>query len=529
MKTNKILIYIFLFFLLFWEAFSQTFAEPVRIALTPVSNKVTITIKPQESVNRWQVFDFYSDYFKDKVPESYKYIDLKYLDVEKWSELYESLQILVYLNLIPNNPVNVKPSSKIDANSFFKLTEKIFSLDFVYNDDEKKLKARDANLWDFSNVTSLIKKNENKEKDDFLEIGSNSSKLKEKDVILKDVYKTIIETHYDHENIDQEEMMDSAIKWLVDWVWDKYSVYFPSTDSDNFYDSLNWEYEWIWSYVDMEKPWKLKIVTPISWSPSEKAWLKWWDLVLKVDGKEIKEENSLWEVISWIKWPAWTKVVLIIDRDWEIMELEITREKIIIKDVEYEMIDNKTFYIQIRNFWDHVDSDFMASLEELKKETSVKKIIIDLRNNWWWYLDKVSDMLDYLLEVWDKTAIVKYRDWNKTYYSESEKVIDLNKYEVIILQNSWTASASEIMIWTLKDYYPDIKLVWEKTYWKGSVQTIRNYSDGSSLKYTVAKWFTGKTETWIDTVWISPDIELELDIDKFQNGEDNQLEKALDL
>lgn len=85
------------------------------------------------------------------------------------------------------------------------------------------------------------------------------------------------------------------------------------------------------------------------------------------------------------------------------------------------------------------------------------------------------------------------------------------------------------MIWTLKDYYPDIKLVWEKTYWKGSVQTIRNYSDGSSLKYTVAKWFTGKTETWIDTVWISPDIELELDIDKFQNGEDNQLEKALDL
>jgi len=137
-------------------------------------------------------------------------------------------------------------------------------------------------------------------------------------------------------------------------------------------------------------------------------------------------------------------------------------------------------------------------------------------------------MLWFLVPQSEKTAVVKYIDWDNNFYSAWLNLINLNTYKVIILQNSGTASASEIMIWTLKDYFPNIITIWENTYWKWSVQTMKDYSDWSSFKYTIAKWFTWKTQTGIDWIWFKPDIELEYDFDLFKNEwKDNQLEKAI--
>ena len=85
------------------------------------------------------------------------------------------------------------------------------------------------------------------------------------------------------------------------------------------------------------------------------------------------------------------------------------------------------------------------------------------------------------------------------------------------------------MIGTLKDYFTDIVVLWETSYGKWSVQTIKAYPDGSSLKFTIAKWFTGKTQIGIDGIWIKPDIEIKLDEEKYKKGIDNQLEKALEI
>ena len=90
--------------------------------------------------------------------------------------------------------------------------------------------------------------------------------------------------------------------------------------------------------------------------------------------------------------------------------------------------------------------------------------------------------------------------------------------------------SSEIFIWTVKDYFPKATIIGEQSYWKGSVQTIKSYKDGSSFKYTVAKWYTWKTQTWIDWIGIPVDIELEFDFEKFKKSKiDNQLEKAKSL
>jgi carboxyl-terminal processing protease len=142
-------------------------------------------------------------------------------------------------------------------------------------------------------------------------------------------------------------------------------------------------------------------------------------------------------------------------------------------------------------------------------------------------LDQVADMLSYFVPAWEKTVITKYYNWENFYKSRWYDLIDFSKYKLIFLENGWTASASEIFIGTIKDYYPQAKIIWEKSYWKGSVQTIKTYSDGSALKYTIAKWFTWKTHTWIDGIWIKPDIEIKMDKYWVDEYKDKQLQRAL--
>lgn len=534
MKRNYVFLLIFISILginniSYWDN-----EEIVSNEINPIINFGSWEIiQDNKNVNlkREEVFKFFWDNINKIIPESYKYIDLKFVDVKNtdWNDLYDSLQKLVYFDLIKNLPVKINKDSDFNAYGFYKLAEKVFWTIILDGTQKEALLKRNVVKDDLDKVIKYSQEAILKQNKELLTEQTNNYKLQEKKEIFKDVYSTLLKEHYDKDKIDEVKYVEWAIEWLTNSIWDKFTVYFPPTESKDFYDALSWEYEWIWSYVDMETPWVLKIVTPIAWTPSEKAWLKGWDIVLKIDWKEIKKENSISEVISWIKWPAWTKVILTINRDWKISDIEVIRDKITVKDVEYKNLSDDTFYIQIRSFWDHVLTDFKKSLEELKTKSNVKKVIIDLRNNGWGYLASVTDMLWYFVPKDEPTAVVKYI-WNdETSYSMWYDLIDFNKYKLIILQNSWTASASEIMIWTIKDYFKNSVIIWENSYWKWSVQTIRAYRDWSSLKYTIAKWFTWKTQTWIDKVWIKPDIELELNIEDFKKWIDNQLDKAKSL
>lgn len=523
-KSLILLIFISLFWLIstsYWDNFQII---PVWTGVTINTNSGQII---SNSLSREDVFNFLWDNVSSKVLSSYEFINLNFTDVKTKSKLYTSLQKLVYLNSIKNLKIKINKNSNFNAYSFYLLSEKIFWIKIIDDETEKEdLLSRKVIKSDLDRVSEKLSKLISDDNIKLLKDTNLKVKLQEKKEIFKDVYNTLLTDHYDSAKIDEIKFVEWAIEWMTNSIWDKFSVYFPPTESKDFYDNLNWEYEWIWCYVEMETPWVLKIVTPISWSPSEKSWLKWWDIVVKVDQKEVTKENSVNEVVSWIKWKAWTEVVLTINRDWKIFEVKVIRENIIIKDVEYKVLPNDTFYIQIRSFWDHVLPDFKKSLEELKTRPNIKKIIIDLRNNGWGYLSAVTDMLSYFVPINEPTAVVKYTWYEETSYSLWYNLVDFTKYKIVILENSWTASASEIMIWTIKDYFKDLVIIWENSYWKGSVQTIRSYTDWSSLKYTIAKWFTWKTKTWIDKIWIKPTIELELNITDFKNWIDNQLEKA---
>ena len=97
-------------------------------------------------------------------------------------------------------------------------------------------------------------------------------------------------------------------------------------------------------------------------------------------------------------------------RDWKNIQLEITRAKVIIKDVEYKVLDNWFFYINAKVFWNKISSQFKQALEEFKKQNT-KKIIIDLRNNPGWYLEQANSVLNLFVDKWNPLSIIDYKNW----------------------------------------------------------------------------------------------------------------------
>ncbi|MCD5385036.1 S41 family peptidase [Candidatus Gracilibacteria bacterium] len=518
MKTNKTIFILVLLILI--NIFT---INSVNIANATTINGQSITIIKKIDLTRGDVFNFFAEYYNE-VPESYKYIKLNYLGIQKDTPLEKSLKKLIYLDLIKNPRIKLNQNEKISAWAFYRLSEKILKIKIIDKETKKELLNRNANTYDLLTVKNFIgNTNIN------IDLTTTNQKIREKQEIFNNIYKTLLNKYYDKENLDKLKLLNSAIEGLVKGTGDKHTVYFPPVKNQTFHDALAGEYEGIGSYVDMEKPGILKITSPIPGSPSEKAGLKGGDIVLKVDGKEITKENSLLEVISWIKGPAGTDVILTIDRNGVIKDYTVTRDKIIITDIDSKKINSDTYYIKIKSFGEHVASEFKKALEPLEKRNSFKKVIIDLRNDGGGYLDQVTEILSYFIPKGEKTAVVKYHDKNytKNYISKGYDNVDFSKYKIVILQNSGTASASEILIGTLKDYYENIVIIGEQSYGKGSVQTMQNYSDGSSLKYTIAKWFTGGSETGIDGVGITPTIKLDFDFESYKKyKKDNQLEKA---
>lgn len=347
--------------------------------------------------------------------------------------------------------------------------------------------------------------------------------------ILNDAFLMLSNDFIDKEKISDEELLMWAIKWLAESVDDKYTVYFPPSDAISFQEHLNWEYEWIGAYVDMED-WFFKIISPIEWGPAYKAWIKPWDIILEIDDYKVTKDTTQKEAISRVKGKRWTTVNLLILRDLEEIQISIIRDKIRIKFVEYNEIKTWVWVIKIRSFWLDSYIDFKEIVDNnIENNLLLDKIIIDLRNNPGWSLDQVNKILSFFVEEWEPVSYMNTVNNEEIMLSQANSSDVFNNKEIVILINWGSASASEILAWTLKDYYPDIKIIWEKSYWKGTVQSIKTYSDSSSLKYTIAKWYTWKTKQSIDWVWIIPDYEILNTEEDILNWEDSQLDFAVNI
>lgn len=370
-------------------------------------------------------------------------------------------------------------------------------------------------------VKNITKTNEDYKKD------SISNLFLKKDLNLETFWKAyniINKNYYSSDTIKQEKLVYWATKWLVDAMGDKFSEFMPPEENKKFMENLSWDFEWIWAVVDKNEMWVL-VDRVIKGSPALKNDIRKWDIIMKANDIDLSD-LSLYDAVAKIKWTAGTKVNLTIFRagEKELLKKEVTREKITIPSVDSKILDKTNIgYIALNIFGENTVSEFNTSLEDLKAK-KVSGIIIDLRDNWGWFLQSAVDILSNFTTKWKLLVTTKYKNSLMNNYYYSDNIGDVTKIPLVILVNENTASASEITAWALRDYNLAI-ITGKKSYGKWSVQEPFDLWDGSMLKLTIAKWYTPKDKN-IDKEWIKPDIEIDFKKEDFEKSYDRQLEES---
>ncbi len=359
-------------------------------------------------------------------------------------------------------------------------------------------------------------------------LGSDSTKYRRFD----EVYDILKNSYFDQDKLLTWSMITSAIKAFVDAIDDPYTVYMDAQQSSWFKQEIKWEsdFEWIWAVVQ-KKDYYVLIEEVLKESPAYRAWIMPLDRVVMIETGSVKD-LTIDQAISKIKWPKWSEVKLIIERvkqDWskEILEKKVIRDKLVLPSVNSKIFtwSNKwnIWYLNISIIWEETEKLLKQNILELKAN-DVKWIIMDLRWNWGWLLPISVEMLSHFVPKDKLLVTARYKKFNDEVFN-SKWYWDFENIPIVVLVDGMTASAWEIIAMALQEQVW-AKLVGTKTFGKGSIQTIDNFSDWDSIKYTIGKWYSPKNEN-INKIWIIPDVEVTFDTDKYAKQKiDNQLEKA---
>ena len=341
------------------------------------------------------------------------------------------------------------------------------------------------------------------------------------------VYNNIMDSYY--EDIDEQDLVDAAIDGMLDSLDDPYSTYMDEDNAETFNETVGGSYDGIGITITQNENKDILIVSVAEDSPAEKADIQSGDILLKINKKSLSG-LSLDKVTEIIKGTKDKTFNLTIKRGEEELTKKVTSETIDLVSVTskvYPLNNGNAGYISINTFAANTYKQFKKELNRLEKK-NINSLIIDVRSNPGGHLSQTRD----ILELFMKKGSVLYQ---VQYKKEVRKIKDETKasrtYPVVVLINSSSASASEILAASFKDSYVDATLIGEKTYGKGTVQTAYSLSDGSSLKYTIEKWLTPKGK-WIDGKGVSPDKNVLLTDEYLLNPtteNDLQLQSALEF
>lgn len=323
---------------------------------------------------------------------------------------------------------------------------------------------------------------------------------------------------------DHKKIIYGAIDGMIKSLDDEHSSFFTPQETIEFLEEGEGFFEGIGIQIGIKDK-QLKVVAPLPETPGEKAGLLPGDKILKIDEKST-EEMKLEEAVTRIRGPKDSFVVLTILRDsWEEpKDFKIQRSVIKVPSISLSFIDNIA-YLQIYQFNRSLIADFSEAVNEiLKKDT--KGIILDLRNNPGGYLDVCIDIAKWFLNKND-VILIEQRKIGKERIHSNNRNGQLVNYNIIVLINQGSASASEILAGALRDNGQAI-IVGETSFGKGSVQELKRLKDFSSIKITIAKWFTPNREP-INEIGIKPDYLIEKTTEDVLSDKDPQLNKALEL
>jgi carboxyl-terminal processing protease len=310
------------------------------------------------------------------------------------------------------------------------------------------------------------------------------------------------------DDLDAEALSQGAIRGMMQALDDPYAAYMDPEIFRVQQEDMGGSFEGIGARIAVQDDWVI-ILAPLDGSPAERAGIKPGDIIMEVDGEDTIG-MSLYEVVALVRGPAGTTVSLgmLHEGDDEIVTIPVVRERIDVPSVTLEdVIEGGIAHITISEFSEDTDEEMSRILSELKDQ-GIRGLILDMRYNPGGILDSVVNTASLLLEeglvLYEIDSEGSRRDWEVRDVDETARLVDL---PIMVLVNRFSASGAEVLAGALRDHGKAV-VIGEKTFGKGSVNSLHPLTDGSAVYYTIAHWYT-PNGTLIEGEGLQPDIVIE--------------------
>ena len=336
--------------------------------------------------------------------------------------------------------------------------------------------------------------------------------------ILEALWNIVQKDFLYQDKINADKAAWKAAQGLIESLGDKYSVFMPPENAQNFQSQINGQVSGIGAQVDFVDG-VLTIIAPISGSPAQAAGLQAGDQIIKVDGVSLAG-LSLTDAVGKVRGPTGTTATLTIRRNGNELTVKVVRDIVRVPEDDVSWQGN-VLVVKIAQFGKITDTDIRSVFQKAVAQQKPKGIVIDLRNNPGGLLDAADTFMSVFEPKGSTVAVIRANGSEKLETTSLDPIVDPS-VKVMVLVNQGSASASEIVAGALQDYHR-ATVIGGKTYGKGTVQQVVQFVDQSSLKLTIAEWLT-PLKRKIDGVGVLPDIEV-----KDETGRDAQMVKAMDL
>ena len=317
--------------------------------------------------------------------------------------------------------------------------------------------------------------------------------------------------------LSENQVLDGIKHGLASSANDPYTEYFTSAEANAFNQELNNEFSGIGAELSANSQGEVEVIAPLAGTPASKAGIEPGDLIAAINGKSTAN-MSVDAAVNAIRGPAGTTVDLSIVRANRELSVSIKRENITVPSVNYKILSGNIGYIQITSFADDTSSLINKAAQDMVN-SHVKGIVLDLRDNPGGLVTAAVAVSSEWLKPNQMIMQEKRAGYVLQEYDATGGDI-LNGIPTVVLINGGSASASEITAGALHDN-KDAYIIGTKSFGKGVVQQLINFSDGSELKVTIASWYRPDGQD-INKVGITPDNTVQ----PGNGGSDSQLQAA---
>jgi carboxyl-terminal processing protease len=327
------------------------------------------------------------------------------------------------------------------------------------------------------------------------------------------------------ESITIEERIEGAINGLVRSYGDPYTVFLPPSDASMFEEDISGNFGGVGMEVGLRDG-LVTVIAPLPNTPAAKAGIVAKDVITEIDGKST-EGLGIDDAVRLIRGEVGTTVTLKIYREGELelLTIPVVRDEISIPTVDTKKV-GEVFVISLYSFNAISESKMEAALQEYAK-SGASKLIVDLRGNPGGFLQSAVSIASYFVPAGKTVVRENFGEGlpEEVYRSQGKTLGEFMPEEMLVLVDGGSASASEILAGALQEH-GIAKLLGEQTFGKGSVQELVSLKDGSSLKVTVARWFTPNGVS-ISEGGLTPDIVVDRTPQQVIDGTDPQLDAAV--